>query len=97
MISSTIAAAGSSSTSERNHYQIASKTYYLETVLGWSGLAVEPQKEFAADYVEVPARTRFFPLFVSSTSDETAKLFVLKDQSSVASSNEAVRSAVWRS
>ncbi len=71
-----------------NHYRLASKTYYLETVLGWSGVAVEPQKEFAADYPKHRPRTRFFPLFVSSRSDETAKLFVLKDQSSVASANE---------
>ena len=27
-----------------------SNTYYLETVLGWSGVAVEPQTKFAADY-----------------------------------------------
>ena len=26
-----------------NHYQDASKTYYLETNLAWSGIAVEPQ------------------------------------------------------
>jgi FkbM family methyltransferase len=71
-----------------NHYRRASKTYYLETVLGWSGIAVEPQNEFAAGYAAHRPRTRFFPLFVSSASDETAKLFVLKDQSSVASSNE---------
>ena len=57
-------------------------------MLGWSGVAVEPQKEFAADYPKHRPRTRFFPLFVSSRSDETAKLFVLKDQSSVASANE---------
>jgi FkbM family methyltransferase len=71
-----------------HHYRIANKTYYLETVLGWSGVAVEPQKEFAADYVKYRPRTRFLPFFVSSTSDQTAKLFILKDQSSVASSNE---------
>jgi FkbM family methyltransferase len=71
-----------------NHYRAASKTYYLETVLNWSGIAVEPQKEFAADYAKYRPRTRFFPLFVSSASDETARLFVLKGQSLVASSDE---------
>ena len=30
-----------------NHYKSASKTYYLESKLGWSGIAIEPQKEFA--------------------------------------------------
>jgi FkbM family methyltransferase len=71
-----------------NHYRTASKTYYLETVLGWSGLAIEPLKEFAADYAKHRPRTRFFPMFVSSASDETAKLYVLRSQSSVASSDE---------
>jgi FkbM family methyltransferase len=71
-----------------NHYKTASKTYYLETVLGWSGLAIEPQREFAADFDRHRPRTRFFPVFVSSVSDQTAKLYVLRNQSSVASSNE---------
>ena len=35
-----------------NHYRTASKTYYLETILGWSGIAVEPLKEFGADYAK---------------------------------------------
>jgi FkbM family methyltransferase len=72
-----------------NHYRTASKTYYLETELGWSGIAIEPLKEFAADWGRYRSRTRFFPLFVSSASDETAKLYVLRAQSSVASSNQA--------
>ena len=33
-----------------NHYRWTSKTYYLETTLGWSGLAIEPQQQYAADY-----------------------------------------------
>ena len=33
-----------------NHYQDASKTFYLESQLGWSGLAVEPQTQFAVGY-----------------------------------------------
>ena len=34
-----------------NHYRWTSKTYYLETTLGWSGLAIEPQQQYAADYL----------------------------------------------
>ena len=71
-----------------NHYKIASKTYYLETQLGWSGLAVEPQREFAADYERYRPRTRFRPFFVSETSNETARLYVLKRSSMVASSDK---------
>lgn len=71
-----------------NHYQEASKTYYLETVLGWSGLAIEPQQQFAADYAAHRPRTTFFPFFVSDVSNETAKLYVLNKASMVASSNQ---------
>jgi FkbM family methyltransferase len=70
-----------------NHYRIDNKTYYLETVLGWSGLAVEPQRQYGADYLKYRPRTKFFPFFVSNTSDETAKLYVLGDSPLVASSN----------
>lgn len=70
-----------------NHYQATSKTYYLEKHLGWSGLAIEPQRQFEADYAVHRPRTKFFPLFVSDVSNETAKLYVLKNASLVASSN----------
>jgi FkbM family methyltransferase len=70
-----------------NHYQASSKTYYLETKLGWSGIAIEPQRKFAADYGKYRPRTKFFPFFVSDVSNETAKLYVIDKVSSVASSN----------
>jgi FkbM family methyltransferase len=72
-----------------NHYRRASKTYYLESVLGWSGLAVEPQKEFAAGYATHRPRTRFAPFFVSDVSNETARLYIIRNMGLVASSNEA--------
>jgi FkbM family methyltransferase len=71
-----------------NHYRNNSKTYYLESELGWSGLAIEPQTEFGADYVEHRPRTKFLPFFVSDASNETARLYVVKRASMVASSNE---------
>lgn len=70
-----------------NHYQWASKTYYLEKSLGWSGIAVEPQTEFQADYASYRTRTKFFPFFVSDVSNETARLYVIKKSSLVASSD----------
>jgi FkbM family methyltransferase len=70
-----------------NHYRVGSKTFYLETELGWSGLAVEPQREFEADYTRFRPRTKFLPFFVSDTSNATARLYVIKNQSSVASSD----------
>ncbi len=59
-----------------NHYERDSNTYYLETALGWSGIAVEPQTQFAADWHRFRPRSRFVPLFVSDHSDEAATLYV---------------------
>lgn len=59
-----------------NHYRRDSNTYFLETQLGWSGVAVEPQVKFAADYAAHRPRTRFVPLFVSDRSNEKTVLYV---------------------
>jgi FkbM family methyltransferase len=67
-----------------NHHQTYSNTYYLEKELGWSGVAIEPQTEFAEGYRQYRPRTAFVPLFVSDVSDQTATLYV-GDQSLVAS------------
>jgi FkbM family methyltransferase len=72
-----------------NSYKWASKTYFLESQLGWSGLAIEPQTQFAADYATYRPRTKFFPFFVSDVSNSTARLYVLKRSSMVASSDKA--------
>jgi FkbM family methyltransferase len=70
-----------------NHYRATSKTYYLETALGWSGLAIEPQREFAAEYGKHRPRTRFLPFFVSDVSNEQARLYVIRNMSPVASAD----------
>jgi len=72
-----------------NHYKVASKTYYLESKLGWSGLAIEPQREFADEYGAYRPKTRFLPFFVSDESNHTAKLYLRRKKDQVASSNEA--------
>jgi len=59
-----------------NHYLRNSNTYFLEKNLRWSGIAVEPQRAFGADYQKYRPRTRFFPMFVSDVSNETAKLYM---------------------
>lgn len=59
-----------------NHYQRFSNTYYLEHALGWSGLAIEPQQKFAADYATYRPRTKFIPLFVADVSNREATLYV---------------------
>jgi FkbM family methyltransferase len=60
-------------------YGAGSNTYYLERHLGWSGVAIDAQREYAADYQTHRPRTAFFPLFVSDRSDSTATLFIPKD------------------
>jgi FkbM family methyltransferase len=59
-----------------SHYRDRSNTYYLETELGWSGVAIDPIADFAADYRAHRPRTQFFALFVSDRSDEQASLHV---------------------
>lgn len=70
-----------------NHYRASSKTYYLETALEWSGLAIEPQANYAAGYAEHRPRTKFFPFFVSARSNETAQLYLIRNSPLVASSD----------
>jgi FkbM family methyltransferase len=72
-----------------NHFRAASKTYYLESKLGWSGLAVEPQTQFAVDYAAHRPRTKFLPYFVSDVSNSTARLYVINKALMVASSDKS--------
>jgi FkbM family methyltransferase len=59
-----------------NHFQRESNSYYLETKLGWRGIAVEPQTKFAADYTQHRPKTIFVPLFVSDKSDHVVTMYV---------------------
>jgi FkbM family methyltransferase len=68
-----------------NHHQTGNNTYYLETVMGWSGVAIEPQVKFAAGYREHRPRTTFLPLFISDVSDEQATLYVTANNDLVSS------------
>ena len=79
-----------------NHYRHYSNTYYLDAVLGWSGIAVEPQREFADGYVKNRPRTKFKALFVSDESNEQAKLFVLDKNTLVTSAREEFTSRYGR-
>ncbi len=72
-----------------NHFQKYSKTYYLEVVLGWSGIAVEPLQTFEADYRRHRPRTKFRPFFVSDVSQEQAKLYDLRENHLVTSADKA--------
>jgi FkbM family methyltransferase len=58
------------------HHQTFSNAYYLEHILGWSGVAVEPERRYEAGWRQFRPRTRFAPFFASDRSDERAQLFV---------------------
>ncbi len=70
-----------------NHYMDESNTYYLETQLGWSGVAVEALSEFAEGYRVNRPRTKFVAMFASNVPDTTVSLFVPPSNSLVASSD----------
>ncbi|MCX6544260.1 MAG: FkbM family methyltransferase [Acidobacteria bacterium] len=71
-----------------NHYKNDSNTFYLESELGWSGIAIDPQAEFAADYRTHRPRTRFFAFFVSDTSDSNITFHLADGNSLVASADQ---------
>jgi FkbM family methyltransferase len=70
-----------------NHHQRDSNTFFLETKLGWSGVAIDPQAKFADGYAANRPRTRFVPLFVSDSSNNEAVLHVPKNNDLIASSS----------
>jgi FkbM family methyltransferase len=59
-----------------NHHQRENNTYFLETTLGWSGVAIEPQIKFANGWASSRPKTKFIPLFVSDVSNREATLYV---------------------
>ncbi len=71
-----------------NHYRDHSNTYFLESQLGWSGIAIDALEEFGPDYVSQRPRTKYFTLFVSDTAGATATLFVPASYKLVASGSE---------
>jgi FkbM family methyltransferase len=70
-----------------NHYQKASNTYYLETALDWSGVAVDALPEFAAGYAAHRPKTRFVAMFASDQANGRVQFFV-PDNHLVASGNQ---------
>ena len=71
-----------------NHFQDENNTYYLETRLGWEGLAIDPQTSFVDGYRQHRPRTRFFSFFVSDASNETTRFYLVPDNSLVASADQ---------
>lgn len=59
-----------------NDYKTYSNTFFLDTELGWSGIAIEPQTQFEAGYLANRPRTRFRAFAASNASGGEARLFV---------------------
>jgi hypothetical protein len=57
-------------------YKTLSNTFYLETKLGWSGIAIDAQDSYRGGYTRHRPRTAFFTFFVSNESSKSAKLFI---------------------
>ena len=53
-----------------------SNTYFLESQLGWSGIAIDAMAEYAPSYAQHRPRTQFFSFFVGDQSDRVATLWV---------------------
>jgi FkbM family methyltransferase len=70
-----------------NHYKNENNTYFLETTLGWSGVAIDALAEFGPDYQRHRQKTRFAALFVSDVAGTTVPFFVPKDNTLLASSS----------
>lgn len=67
------------------NYLRNSNTYYLETALGWRGVAFDAQPQFAAAYTQHRPRTTFVPAFISNRTGDTARLFLSQFSTEVAS------------
>ena len=61
-------------------------TYYLESALGWSGIAIDAQSEYAAGYSRYRPRTRFHAVLVTDRSDKILP-FYLTPQKATSSAN----------
>ncbi len=71
-------------------YELENNTYYLETALGWHGIAVDAQQEYAAGYTAHRPRTKFFTFFVSNVSDSSIDFYVPQDHFRAAGDREVV-------
>jgi hypothetical protein len=71
-----------------SHYRDGSTTFFLEERLGWSGLAIDANGAFAADYAAHRPRTRFFAYFVGD-HEEAARPFFIPDDAVVLASGDS--------
>lgn len=78
-----------------NDYQKFSNTYYLEAHLGWSGMAIDPQRTFEDGYRKNRPRTTFLPFFISDVSDQEATLYLSQRQLMSSGHREVAQSGAY--
>jgi FkbM family methyltransferase len=61
------------------HYKDGSNTYYLEKNLGWKGIAIDANGDFAPGYRTNRPGTTFLNFFVSDKSDLKADFYIVRD------------------
>jgi len=71
------------------HFRDGSNTYFLETALGWTGLAIDAQEEYGADYPTFRPNSRFLAAFVTDAMAGPAELFVPTSNRKLASGDGA--------
>jgi hypothetical protein len=76
-------------------YRDGSNTYFLETQLGWSGLAIDAQPAYGRAYVQHRPRTRFVAAFVSDRGDAVVSFFVPPSNKLVASGSDHYVTSRW--
>jgi FkbM family methyltransferase len=60
--------------------RILSNTFYLESVLGWSGLSIDAQSSYASGYARYRPKTRFRSFLISDSSDRTLPFYIPGDR-----------------
>jgi FkbM family methyltransferase len=71
-----------------NDYKEASNTYYLETALDWSGVALDALPQFGQGYADHRPKTRFIAMFASDVSNGTVEFFVPENHLVASASKE---------
>jgi FkbM family methyltransferase len=71
------------------HYRNESNTYFLETELEWSGVAVDALPEYADGFLTHRPRTKFIPMFASDVDGSSITLFEPRLQKRITSYSEA--------
>ncbi len=70
------------------HYKRGSTTFYLEERLGWSGIAVDANPEFTADYLLHRPHSKFFNYFVSDHPEDAHPFYTPADNQLASGSKE---------